>query len=393
MVYVNKVHLDDALPAVNFTLFNAIGLALGGADTHLFVQVWQDLPEGSSWLQKFGFTDPIPLTIHQVPDRRFFGLKSNQWFYLRTFRAIRKLHKNHPVTAVISRDPGALPYLVRLRKKLGIPVFYQPHNFYLDLTLQPDINPKNAQKYHRLETNYLPELNGLLCLQDAQAGWYRKYLPNQQVVASRPGLISHHFPNLNRLDKPLIGYSGSLQLKKGIRVLLKALRLIHDRGNKVPMVLIGGRNADEINPVQEEIALLGLTDSVTITGWISFPEVESWLEKVSVGVLPLTSGFYNQYLTAPNKLFDYLSHGIPIVASDLPSVRDFFPDTIPGRLVPPDDEGSLATALEDLLNDSEDYHRAESVSKQLAMHYHWKNQGVVMLDHIHQLILPNRNPT
>lgn len=387
MVYVNKVHLDDALPAVNFTLFNAIGLALAGADTHLFVQVWQDYPDGTGWLKKFGFNDPLSLSIHQIPDRRFFGIKSNQWFYLRTFRAIRKLHKSKPVSAVISRDPGALPYLVRLKKRLGIPVFYQPHNFYLDLSLQPDINPKNATKYHRLETTYLPGVDGLLCLQEAQADWYRRYLPDQQVVASRPGLVSHRFSDQDRLKNPLIGYSGSLQLKKGIRVLLQALRLLHDRGRKVPLVLIGGRNSDEIIPVQEEIATLGLTNAVTITGWIPFPEVEAWLDQVTIGVLPLTTGFYNQYLTAPNKLFDYLSHGIPVVASDLPSVRDFFPDGVPGDLVPPDDSHALAAALESLLNNPDQYNFAKDRSRQLALQYHWKNQGAIMLGHLTQLIL------
>ena len=38
VVYINKIAMDSTLPAVNFSLFNAYGLALGGATTWLIVQ-------------------------------------------------------------------------------------------------------------------------------------------------------------------------------------------------------------------------------------------------------------------------------------------------------------------------------------------------------------------
>lgn len=385
LIYVNKVRMDENLPAVNFTLFNAIGLAEAGSETTLFVQSKSADFTTDQLFQKFGLNSIENLTIKMLPEKRFFGIKTNQWFYFKVFSAIRKIHNaNHPVTAVISRDPGALPFLVRLKKKTGIPVFYQPHNFYLDLSLQPDLNPKNAAKYHLLEKKFIPELTGLLCLQESQAGWFRKYLPSGfSVQSAMPGLVAIHQPEYAPEGTiPVIGYSGSLQLKKGMNTLLDAVSILKKKEIPFRLVLIGGRNDEEIKPVAERICALELDKEVEITGWIPFTEVEKHLKTLTVGVIPLTAVFYNQFLTAPNKFFDYLSYGIPVVASDLPSVRDFMSSGKEGLLAEPENAQALADALISLLTDKVLLTRFRENAQATATDFLWKRRGIIMTEKI-----------
>jgi hypothetical protein len=46
--------------------------------------------------------------------------------------------------------------------------------------------------------------------------------------------------------------------------------------------------------------------------------------EASAGLIPLEDDYYNRNLTCPAKGLDYLAHGLPTIASDLPSTRSLF---------------------------------------------------------------------
>lgn len=380
LVYLNKVFVDSPLPAVNFSIANAYGLAEAGAETYLMVQKKVDKLTAEKLLESFHLK-PLPNFHVQLSlEKKILGIKTNQWFYIKAFKEIKRLHREKSIDAVISRDPGALPYLAKLKKSRGIKVFYQPHNFYVDLSVRPDVNPTNAKKYHLLEKNYISKLDGVLCLQEAQAEWFRKAFPNQNIMVARPGLmrIKEYAPA--GFYRKLIGYVGSLQLKKGINTLLEAFKILQPLGFKV--ILVGGRSQQEMAEVKQRIFELGLEDKVLITGWVSYEQVEVYLEKISVGVIPLTDEFYNQYLTAPNKYFDYLSHSIPVVASDLPSLRSFMTQSKEGLFIPSGDAQKLADSILEIFKTEESYAAFREAASEKAKMYLWKNQAKNMIEMI-----------
>jgi len=59
----------------------------------------------------------------------------------------------------------------------------------------------------------------------------------------------------------------------------------------------------------------------------------------------------SRYFTSPLKLFDYMAAGVPIVASDLPALREVLTDEENALLVPPGEPDGLARAIERLLGD------------------------------------------
>ncbi|NTV45746.1 MAG: glycosyltransferase family 4 protein [Chlorobiales bacterium] len=380
LVYLNKVFIDSPLPAVNFTLANAYGLAQAGADTTLMVQKKNAEFKEKTLYEDFHLQERPNFHLNVYPEKSYFGIKTNQWFYLKAFSDIKKMHKKTPIDALISRDPGALPYMARLKKKKGIPVFYQPHNFYLDLSVRPDVNPTNSQKYHLLEKEFLPQMSGILCLQDSQAEWYRKYLPGQKVLVAKPGMFRIEPHAGAGYQRRLIGYVGSLQLKKGINALLEAFKVLQPEGFK--LILVGGRNQQEMAEVKQRIYELGLEDKVLITGWVSYEQVEAYLAKISVGIIPLNDIFYNRYLTAPNKLFDYLSRGVPVIASDLPSLRDFVKEGAEGEFVPPENPEALADSIRKIFASEEIYEGYHQRAMNAATNYLWDKQAAKMIEAI-----------
>jgi glycosyltransferase involved in cell wall biosynthesis len=77
-----------------------------------------------------------------------------------------------------------------------------------------------------------------------------------------------------------------------------------------------------------------------------------WVVDADVGVVPTQMSTLNHYLSSPNKLFECLAAGVPVVASDFPEMRRVVindPDGPLGELCRPDDPADVARAIRGIL--------------------------------------------
>ncbi len=91
----------------------------------------------------------------------------------------------------------------------------------------------------------------------------------------------------------------------------------------------------------------------------------------------MQDGFYNRYLTCPVKVLDYLSHALPIIGSDLPSVRETAGNA--AVYIAPDDSDALVRAVTNLLDDSDAYQRATGLSRARARELSWPNRAAAIV--------------
>jgi glycosyltransferase involved in cell wall biosynthesis len=81
-------------------------------------------------------------------------------------------------------------------------------------------------------------------------------------------------------------------------------------------------------------------------------ELLPWIASADVGAMPIQPSTLNHYLSTPNKLFECLAAGIPVVASDFPTTRRIVVDNPTGPLgavCDPSSAESLAGALRSIL--------------------------------------------
>lgn len=144
-------------------------------------------------------------------------------------------------------------------------------------------------------------------------------------------------------DKKIIVYTGHLYKWKGADTLLKAAEKFKNinSGFDVLFVFAGGTEKD----IADFEKKAGNLNNVKIVGHRPHFEIPYWLKAADVLALP-NSGKekISKYWTSPLKLFEYMSSKRPIVASDLPSLREILNENN-AILVKPDDAGDLAEGM------------------------------------------------
>ena len=221
--------------------------------------------------------------------------------------AIRKEH----VDLLYTRSPGLLRWLLRI----GTPVVVELHRL-----------PGRGQASfaaHCKRCRLIVCLTAAMC--DELVSWG---VPSQSILVEGDA-VEEQWMQL-RLDRQqerarwgvpggmfVLGYAGSLEtmgLSKGVQQIIDALSLLRAEGRQVHGIVAGG-------PPPPPGAL---GKDVTYVGQIAHADVPSVLSASDALVYcaPKSQDPYFLRDTSPLKLFEYMASGRPIIAADLPPVRE-----------------------------------------------------------------------
>ena len=146
-----------------------------------------------------------------------------------------------------------------------------------------------------------------------------------------------------------IGYAGHLYPWKGVDLVVEAVAALPDtRG-----LIVGGHDKEpDLARVKEFAKQLNCEGRITFTGLLPPRDVPDRLAEADVLVLPNPRSAISNAFTSPLKLFEYMASGRPIVASDLPSLREILRDGENAILVEPGNPQALVAGIERIKNDA-----------------------------------------
>jgi glycosyltransferase involved in cell wall biosynthesis len=143
-------------------------------------------------------------------------------------------------------------------------------------------------------------------------------------------------------------YFGALQGWQGVEVLLRAFALLRDFADLGLVICAAARSRRSRS--LERLAEHAAPGRVTWRFGLSDAELAPWVDHAELSVAPLTECQRNvEQGCLPLKILESMAAGVPVVASDLPAVRELIADRIDGRLVRPDRPAELARELRVLL--------------------------------------------
>lgn len=145
-------------------------------------------------------------------------------------------------------------------------------------------------------------------------------------------------------------YFGALQPWQGLKVLLEAMTRLVDL-EELKLVICASGKRSRAKAYRKMADKLDLGEKVLWRFRLPKSELNAWIQHAEISVAPLTDCTRNiEQGCSPLKILESMAAGVPVVASDLPSVREIITDSVDGRLVRPDRPSDLARAIRLLLD-------------------------------------------
>jgi glycosyltransferase involved in cell wall biosynthesis len=146
------------------------------------------------------------------------------------------------------------------------------------------------------------------------------------------------------LDKKIVVYTGHLYGWKGVATLAETSQFLD---NDFLIVFVGGTSVD----MDKFKIKYGHDSKINIVGHKMHSEIPLWQRSADVLVLPNTAKEkISAYYTSPMKLFEYMASKKPIVASDIPSIKEIVSEENV-FFVLPDDSAKLALGIKSVFLD------------------------------------------
>lgn len=150
---------------------------------------------------------------------------------------------------------------------------------------------------------------------------------------------------LQRLNgKRIIMFVGPVIQRKGVQYLIKSIpKVLIKTGDDSVFILVGG--GEFLNQARQLATEMQINEHIIFTGRLTEEELIETYRCADLFVLPsLSEG-------VPTTILEAMYFGLPVVATDIPGVKDHFKDV--ALLVPPKNEDRLAEAIIKLLDDEE----------------------------------------
>ena len=168
-------------------------------------------------------------------------------------------------------------------------------------------------------------------------------------------------------DKSVALYTGSLQHWKGVETLAGAAKILQ---GDVATYVVGG-SAEDI----QKFSIQHSAFIIHFVGQRPWKEIPLWLKAADVLLLPNTARDEESLrYTSPMKLFEYMASGRPVVASDIPSIREIVDETMV-FFAKPDDPASFATVILRVLGQSEEAGQSARRAQEEAVQYTWDRRA------------------
>lgn len=246
-------------------------------------------------------------------------------------------------------DPELLLLVPLFRLRFGnqVKIIYDVHEYFVAALTSKYwipvwLRPVVAQIAGRLEGLIVHQTDGIICAVEGQLPLYEGFQGPKAVVRNLP--VARVFENARPhpdIDDPgfRLIYVGLILPKRGIDILLEAMRILHQRGHDdIFLYVIGPETSPRYtHALQTFVHQHGLDHQVKWLGYIPPQEIKHYLANAHVGLAPgrYTRQYGNPGLTT--KLFEYLLMGLPVLSVDYPHRRVYVEESQCGLIVPAED--------------------------------------------------------
>ncbi len=308
---------------------------------------------------------PLPKVENRIG--RIFGLT------LKTF----SLSLKQKADVYHFHDPELIPVCLAL-KTFGKKVVYDVHEHYPNSILDKYWIPKNlrhaaSKLFDIFEKVFVPFFDYVIYTTPIVGERYKRLQVKVERIENYPLLeLSENFAS--NPQKNII-YLGGMSKIRGITELIEAFGMVVKNHPIWELRLVGKAAPQSFAiEIQELIIKLNLEKNVKLIPWVPYEEKERLSSQAYMGVVTYLP-YANNTSCLPNKLFDYMLVGLPVVASNFPLYKEIIDRDKSGLIVNPSNPEEIAKAIEYLIEHPDEAKKMGNNGKKSVLEkYNWTNE-------------------
>lgn len=182
-------------------------------------------------------------------------------------------------------------------------------------------------------------------------------------------------------------YLGNLDGSRGVDIAIKGIAQLKRQGVPARLTIIGQGPSRAM--LEDLVTTEDVTDRVTIRGRLPFREVQAVMAESDVGIIP-HYGTEAWNTTMPNKLFDYMLWGIPVLVSEIKAVATIVHDVGCGEVFQDRDPVDFARCLIKMQPAQIRERMGRNGRLAIQQRYNWKIEGADLVRCIEQVMARNQ---
>ena len=342
--------------------------ALRGMGAFVEVLMFGEQPEDEHFAEGLALSTDFRVRTLNTPHGR------GPRFFWRVHRLFSRAAREIPAAVYIASDLYTLPALAAASSKHGGRLVFDSRELYAHLDSTAG-RPWVRGVWTTIERRYIRRADAVLTVNRSIADRLAT------AYGIEPPLVLHNVParasvsRSNRLreelglpeNRRIVLYQGGLREGRGLPQLIKAVAQVPD----AQLVVIGD-GPFEAKAKHLAAPLGGRARFLPFTPPDALPYYTASADLGAMLTEPLTESLR---LALPNKLFEYLMAGIPVLAGRTPEVQHVVETFDIGMVVDPDDHQQLATSLQRALFNETDRARWRSNAPKALHAYAWERDA------------------
>ncbi|WP_321519608.1 glycosyltransferase [uncultured Bacteroides sp.] len=286
---------------------------------------------------------------------------------------------------LLCNDTDALPANFIVSKLCRVPLIFDAHELFPEL---PELvkRPHIKKIWEKIEDIIFPHLKYSYTVCESIAEHYKKkYGITMGIVRNIPNKTDNNttinnnqrkalkaLPSLE--GKKLLLYQGAVNVGRGLEWIINAMPYVSN------CVLCICGDGDLLKNIQTLAKEKQLEDRIIFTGRLPFEELNQYTALADLGFILLENMGLSYYYSLPNRVFDYMKYGVPVLASNFPEIARIVEPYHTGKLISHYEPEYLAKIILEMLTEWEDKSTYKQRLNELSKEYCWENEEQVLLE-------------
>jgi len=323
--------------------------------------------------------DPSPLSdweeieLNLIPIDRSLSLRRTYPLFWR--RAKERLLATRP-DAFHAHDLDVLWPAVRAARRLDVPLVYDSHELWIEQSSLVE-RPAIRTFWSLLERRLIGNAHRVIAVSESIARTLEDRYRLEEVTVLRnlplyrPSIESDRIRAELGLaaDRPVVLYQGGFLTENGLSEQIEAASGF----GPAAFVLIG--DGPRETALRQQVSRSALQDRVFFIPRVPFRELHSYTCSADLGLCLIKNAGRSFYYSMPNKLFEYLMAGLPVLASDFPEMRRVVAETGAGAVADPEDPEAIRTLVCRMLADGDQRQVYRRAALEAGQRYNWERES------------------